>query len=556
MKKKFGFWLFIIFLLSAPAFAAKVEVNTKTGNENGPSPFKTLAAAVDALRADPSAEDNEITITDEGPHYLDETLKIDVQVKIHGASGVAPILVGPFGTANDIITDPFLYVTVSESGGTFAIIVSPISYTTVELDGLTIIPLADENLKQQPRQSAILYGEVDYIGHQKAAGAKFVLKNCTITSNNGKDKPSSNTGKGSPLSTDTVFGAAGVELGASGYPGLDPANNYQALTGDNLEACDVLIENCLINHCWIYGIGIAAEKVTVKNTDIMYNGMRGVQNIHFENEFWQSILITGSSDKPAKIKGNGYVFAADGAKPGTQAFCTGTAIRMFGNQVIDFAWLDIVDNYNNVPIDISSDNSTNGANIRSMDHVLLANNGGASLFTTRSDGPTFSTGLARIPLAITNCTFVGNKGNAPSTGGKSGSLFFYAGSAPVTIADSILGGGKYAGIVLGAEDLSGGTAEAPADVTQGNVTVSNSALIGEGAFALGAQSALGKGRTASEIILNQVITTDPQFASTESEGTNSYMVMNSAYKMAGSNSAFLAGARPAPSTSVAEWPLY
>lgn len=555
MKKSLGFGLVLLGLLSIPVFAAKVEVNSKTGTDGGSSPFQTLAAAIDALRADPAAE-NEILITDDGPHFLDETLKIDVQVKIAAASGIQPIIVAPFSEASSIITDPFLYVQITDGGGVSAISITPVPYTTVELDGLTIIPLADENLKQQPRQTAIIYSGVDFIGHQAAAGAKFIMKDCIITSNNGHNVPSSNTGIGAPLSTDTVFGGAGLELGASGFSALDPENGFQEFTGADLEAYDILVEDCLINHCWVYGINISAEKVTIKNTDIMYNGMRGIQNIHFENDFWQSVLIAGSPEKPAKIRGNGYVFAADGSKPGTQAFCTGTAIRMFGNQVIDFAWLDIVDNFDNVPIDISSDNSTNGANIRSMDHVLIANNGGSSLITTRSDGPTFATGLAGIPLTISNCTFIGTKGSAPSTGSKSGSILFYAGTAPVTISNSILGGNKYTGIVLGAEDLSGGTAAAPADITQGNVTVEYSALIGDGPFKLGAQSALGSGRKADEIILKNVIAADPQFAAVESTSANSFVATNSAFKTAGPNGVYLTGARPAPSTSVSNWPLY
>ncbi len=548
--------LILALLMCSSVYAVQVEVNSISGIDDGTSPFQTLAAAIEALRVDPSAEDNEIVITDNGPHYLDETLTIDVQVKITAASGISPVIVGPFSSASDMITDPFLYVTVSENGGNFAIKITPISYTTVELTGLTIIPMIDETWKQQPRQTAILYGSVDYIGHQDAAGAKLILDHCTITSNNGKDQPSSNTGIGVPLATDTMFGAAGVELGASGYSGLDPENNFQDLTGFDLEAYDVTIENCLINHCWIYGIGISAEKVTIRDTDILYNGMRGIQNIHYENEFWQSILITGSEGDPARIQGNGYVFAADGSKPGTQAFVTGTAIRMFGNQVIDFAWLDIVDNYDNVPIDISSDNSTNGANIRSMDHVLVANNGGSSLFTSRSDGPTFSTGLAGIPLTISNCTFIGSKGSSPSTGSKSGSIFFYAGSAPVTLSNSIFGGGHYTGIVLGAEDLSGGTASAPEDYTAGQITLNHCALIEEGTFTLGATTALGKGRTADEIILNKITTQDPQFVSTDSTAENSFVVTNSAYQNAGSDGGYLTGARPQPSTSIHEWSLY
>jgi len=102
MGKRLGFWLILFGLLSVPAFAANVEVNSKTGTDHGASPFKTLAAAIDALRADAVAE-NEILITDEGPHYLEETLKIDVQVKISAASGVKPIIVGPFSSASDIL---------------------------------------------------------------------------------------------------------------------------------------------------------------------------------------------------------------------------------------------------------------------------------------------------------------------------------------------------------------------------------------------------------------------------------------------------------------------
>ena len=557
MRKRLWLGLLWVSCFSIMTEAAKVEVNSKTGDDNTGTPYQTIEAAIDALRGDPMAEDNEILIMDIGPHYLSTTVKVDVQVKILAGVGVKPIIVAPPATATEIIEDPFLYVTVSEKNGNFAFQIFPPSYSTVEFNGLTFIPLREETLKQQPRQSAVLLGDVDYTGSQKIAGVKFSMRNCVITSNDGNDSPSPNTGIGVPLPTDTVFGGGGLELGASGYPGLDPQNNYQPLTGDKLEAYDVLVENCLITHCWVYGINISSEKVTVKDTDIMYNGMRGIQNIHFQNDGWQSILITGSPGHPAVLKGNGYIFAADGKNPGNAAFTTGTAIRMFGNQVIDFAWLDIVENFDNVPIDISSDNDTNGANIRSMDHVLIANNGGSALITSRSDGPTFSTGLAHIPLAISNCTFIGNKGAAPSTGQKNGSIFFYAGSAPVLFTNCILGGGKYTGIVLGAGDTTGGASapDLPSDIKQAGITVSNCAFIGEGFYKLGSQSAAGKGRKADEIKFSQIITADPQFASIIPTESNAYMVTNSAYQKAGPSGSFLSGARNV-STPVADWSLF
>lgn len=555
MPKRLGWIMLVAVGFTLSAYGAQVEVNSVTGKEDGTSPFKYLADAVEFLRGDPFAEDNTITITNDGPHFLDETLKIDVQVKIQAAPGVKPVIVGFFSQAADMILDPFLYVQISDGGGNFLIQIVPQEYSTVELDGLTIIPMADETEHQQFRQTAVIFGSVDYFGNKSTPGAKLIIRNCTITSNDGQNRPSPVTGTAAPLPTDTVFGGAGLELGASGFSALD--DNLEPVPDADLEAYNVLVENCLITHCWIYGINIAAEKVVIKDTDILYNGMRGIQNIHGENDAWQSIRITGSPGDPAVFKGNGYVFAADGLFPGFQPFITGTAMRMFGNQVIDFAWLDIVENHDNVPLDISSDNDTRGANIRSLDHVLIANNKGSSLFTTRDGGPTFTTGLAHIPLTISNCTFIGTGQSTPSTGGKSGSIFFYAGVAPVTITNSILGGPNYTGIVLGAEDQSGGDSGIPENITPAGVTIEYSALVDEGPFALGAKTALGARRTAGEIIQTHVIGADPQFASTASSGPDSFVVRNPAYQNAGPGGTFLTGARPpVPPTAVQEWSLY
>ncbi|MFB3786605.1 MAG: hypothetical protein ACE15F_09560 [bacterium] len=555
MFKRSGWVVLLLACMTLSTYGAKIEVNSVTGKEDGTSPFKTLAGAVEFLRADPMAADNEILIKDNGPHFLEETLKVDVQVKIHAAPGIQPVIVGFFSEAPDKILDPFLYVQISDGGGNFLINIVPQPYSTVELDGLTIIPEADNTYHQQYRQTAIVFHGVDYYGNQSVAGAKLIVRNCTVTSNDGQNHPSPVTGSAPPLAADTQFGGAALELGASGFSALD--ENLNPIPDADLEAYNVLVENCLFTQCWVYGINIAAEKVVIKDTNILYNGMRGIQNIHGEGEAWQSILITGSPDKPAVIKGNGYVFAADGTNPNSvQAFNTGTAIRMFGNQVIDFAWLDIVENHDNVPIDLSSDNDTKGANIRSMDHVLIANNKGGSLFTTRDGGPTFATGLAHIPLTISNCTFIGTGDSTPSTGGKSGSIFFYAGVAPVTITNSILGGPNYTGVVLGAEDQSGGDSGIPENIAPAGVKIENSALVGEGPLALGAKTALGAGRTADEITQSNVIAADPQFTSTASSGAGSFVVQNPAYQTAGPNGAFLTGARPVTPTAVHEWSVY
>ena len=146
-------------------------------------------------------------------------------------------------------------------------------------------------------------------------------------------------------------------------PGISALDeNLNLIPDADLEAYNV-VENCLFTQCWVYGS--TSRRKVVKGYEYPVQRHAGIQ-IHGEGEAWQSILIT-TPGKPAVIKGNGYVFAADGTNPNSvQPFNTGTAIRMFGNQVIDFAWLDIVENHDNVPIDLSSDNDTKGANIRSL----------------------------------------------------------------------------------------------------------------------------------------------------------------------------------------------